>query len=118
MDVGPPFPADPQASEAVQPGKGPLDHPPVSSQASAVPGSASGDGRHDAASADLVAVDVVVVAAVGEQRVGLTARTADPATDRRDRVEQRQELSDVVAVAAGQQDSKRGAMPVGDQVVF
>jgi hypothetical protein len=60
----------------------------------------------------------VVVASVGEQRVGLTARTADPATDRRDRLEQWQELGDVVAVASGQQDRERGAVPVGDQVVF
>jgi hypothetical protein len=59
----------------------------VGSRASTVPGSASADDLHDAASADLVTVDVVVVTAVGEQRVRLTTRTTDAAADRRDRVE-------------------------------
>jgi hypothetical protein len=69
------------------------------------------------AGTDLVAVDVVVVAAVGEQGVGLAAGTADPASDRRDRARQGQEGGDVVAVAAGQQ-KREGAISVGDHVVF
>jgi hypothetical protein len=116
--VGSPFPADSQASEAVQPGEGPLYHPAVGAQAGAVSCSAAGDGGDDAAGSDLVAVDVVVVAAVGEERVGFAARSSDPASDRWDRVEQGQELGDVVAVAASQQDGERGAVSVGDEVVF
>ncbi len=118
VHVGPPFPADAQASEAVQPREAPLDHPPVGAQSGAMPGSTAGDGGNDAAFADLVAVDVVVVAAVGEERVGLAAGTADAAADRRDRVGQGQELGDVVAVTAGQQDGERGAVPVGDQMML
>ncbi|KOV97454.1 hypothetical protein ADL02_07385 [Streptomyces sp. NRRL WC-3723] len=67
MAVGSAFPADAEAAEAVEPGEGPLDHPTVGAQAGAVPGAAAGDGGDDAAGTDLVAVDVVVVAAVGEQ---------------------------------------------------
>lgn len=118
MDVGSAFPADAESLEAVEPGEGALDDPAVGAQAGAVPCSAAGDGRHDAAGADLVAVDVVVVPAVGEQRVRLPARTADPAADRRDRVEQRQELGDVVAVAAGQRDGQRDAGRVDQQMVL
>lgn len=118
MDVGPPFPADAQASKAVEPGEGPLDHPSIGAQSCAVPGAAAGDGWHDASLADLVAVKVVVVAAVGEERVRLAAGTADPATDRWDRVEQWQQLGDVIAVATRQQNRERGAVPVGDQVMF
>ena len=118
VDVGSAFPADAQASEAVQPGEGALDHPPVGAQSGAVTGAAAGDGRHDAAVADLVAVDVMVVAAVREQRVGPAAGAADPPPDRRDRVEQGQQLGDVVAVAAGQQDRERSAVPVGDQMML
>lgn len=40
------------------------------------------------------------------------------AADRRDRVEQRQQLSDVVVVAPNQQDRERGAVPIGDQTVL
>lgn len=118
VHVGPAFPAGSQAPEAMQPGKSPLDHPPIGTQPGAVPGAPAGDRRDDAAGADLVAVDVVVVAAVGEEGVGLAAAVADSAADRWDCVEQGHQLGDVVAVAAGQQDGERGAMPVGDQVVL
>lgn len=66
----------------------------------------------------MLTVDVAVVAAVGEQRVGLAAGLADSTADRRDGIEQRQELGDVVDVAAGQQDRKPSAVPVGDQMVL
>jgi hypothetical protein len=56
-------------------------------------------------SSDLIAVEAVVIASVREQRVGFATRPSDAVMDRRDRVEQRQELGDVVAVAAGQQDA-------------
>lgn len=118
MHVGSPLPPDPQTTEAVQPRKTPFDHPAIDAQSRTVPGTAAGDSRHDASGADLVAVDVVVVAAVGEQRIRLATRTADPATNRRNRVEQGQELGDVVAVAASQEDCQRGAVPISDQVVL
>jgi hypothetical protein len=72
----------------MQPRKTPLHHPAVGAQSGAVPGAASGNGRHDAAGTDLVAVDVVVIAPVGEERVRFAAGTANPAADRWDCVEQ------------------------------
>jgi hypothetical protein len=60
----------------------------------------------------------VVVAAVGEQHPGAAAGSAPPSADRRDGVDQRDQLSDVVAVAAGQGDSERKATGVADQVVL
>ena len=68
--------------------------------------------------AELAAVDVVVVAAVGEQLPRSAAGPAAPAPDRRDGVDQREELGDVVAVAAGQGDRERDAAGVADQVVL
>lgn len=86
VDVGSPFPSDAQASEAVQPRKTSLDHPAIGAQSGAVQGAAAGDHGHGAAGADLVAVDVVVVAAVGIQRVRLAAGPSDPVSDRGDRI--------------------------------
>lgn len=63
VEVGSPFPADAQASVAVQPGRTPLHDPAASARPSAMPGAAAGDRGRDATSTDLVAVDVVVVAA-------------------------------------------------------
>jgi len=76
VDISSAFPADTQASEAVQPSEGPLDHPPVGPQSCAIPGSTPCDRWHDAASVDLGAVQVVVIATVSEEPVWLTARAA------------------------------------------
>lgn len=67
VDVCSSFPADAEAFEAVEPGETALDDPAVGAQPSAVEGASAGDGRHDAALPDLVAIDVVVVPAVGEE---------------------------------------------------
>jgi hypothetical protein len=66
----------------VQPREASLDHPAVGAQSGAVPCSTPGDGRHDATFTDMIAVAVVVVAAVGEKRVGFAARSSYPAADR------------------------------------
>jgi hypothetical protein len=118
VDVGSAFPAGAEPFVAVEPGERPLDDPPVDAQAAAVRCAAAGDGRHDAAGSDLVAVDVMVVAAVGEDGLRLAARPPRPAPDGRDGIEQGHELVDVVAVAASEDDRERGAVPVGDQVML
>lgn len=66
MDVGSAFPTDAEAPEAVEPGEAPLDHPATGAEPRAVSGAAARDGRHDATGPDLVAVQVVIVATVGE----------------------------------------------------
>jgi hypothetical protein len=60
------FPADAEPFEAVEPGECPLNDPPVDAQTAAVGCAAPRDGRDDAAGSDVIAVDVVVVATVGE----------------------------------------------------
>lgn len=49
----------------MEPGEAALDHPTVDSQPRAVEGAVAGDGRHDAALWNLVAVNVVVVPSAG-----------------------------------------------------
>ncbi|KQW06929.1 hypothetical protein ASD08_04885 [Streptomyces sp. Root369] len=56
----------------------------------------------------------MVVAAVREEHVGPSARSADDSGHCRDLVEQGQELGDVVAIAAGQRHRERDALAVGD----
>jgi hypothetical protein len=107
-----------QPLEGVQPGEAALDDPPLAAQAGAVGDAAVGDARSDPAGAQLSAVDVVVVAAVGEQLPRSAAGSAAPSADRRDGVDQREELGDVVAVAAGQADRQRNAAGIADQVVL
>jgi hypothetical protein len=62
----------------------------------------------------------VVVAAIGEQQVGLLARATWLAGDWPgvQVVQQRQQLRDVVAVAAGQRDGEWDAGRVDEQMVL
>jgi hypothetical protein len=118
MEVGVYLVADAQAFELVEPGEGPLDDPAGLAQAGAVWGATAGDLGSDAASADDAAVFVEVVAAVGEEPLGSAPRSAAQSADGWYRVQQRDELGDVVAVSAGQRDGERGAVSVGDEVVL
>jgi hypothetical protein len=117
VDVAAALVAGAQSLEGVQPGEAALDDPAVAAQAGAVGDAAAGDPRSDPALAELTAVDVVVVAAVGEQLPWAPAGSAASAPDRRNGVDQRDQLGDVVAVAAGEADGQRDAAGVADQVV-
>ena len=102
----------------MEPGDGALDDPTEDAQAGAVWLSPFGDHGSDAALPQQATVLVVVVAAVGKERVGASTRSPDDAGNRGNLVDQRHELGDVVAVPAGQRDRQRNPGGVGDQVVL
>lgn len=87
-----------------------LPRPSGTAQPGSVPGGAPGDVRGDLEPADLVLVDLVVISAVGAQVLGVEQRPAALAADRRDGLDQRDQLGDVVAVVAGG-DWTAGAWP-------
>ena len=92
--------------------------PAVHAQAGAVPGATPGEVRGDLEPADLVPVDLVVIAAVGVQVLGAAQWLATLTADRRDGLDQRDQLGDVVAVAAGGDCRERDAVRFDDQVVL
>jgi len=110
--------ADEQPFELMQPGEGALDHPAVAAEPGAVPALAAGDLRFDPSLSHLTPVLVVVVAAIGAEPVGTTARTADASGDSRNRVEERDQLGDIVAVAARDRPGERDPCPVDQEVVL
>lgn len=118
MEIGSALVAGAEPSELVQPGEGALNDPAHLAQAGTVGDAASGDQRLDAPIPQQAAVLVEVVASVGIQTPGLAARTSAQTPDRRDGVEQRQELGDVVPVTAGEGDGERGSVAVDNQVVL
>jgi len=69
MDVVADLPADAQAAKPVQQSDRSFRDPAVDAEAGAVFGAAPGDARNDLHGADPVAIGLVVVAAVGIQRV-------------------------------------------------
>jgi hypothetical protein len=99
--------ADEEASAVVEPGEGAFDDPTVLAKRGAVLGLTAGDHWLDPAFPDQPAVLVVVVAAIGEQRLGPSTRPPDSATDGRHPVEEVEQLGDVVAVAAGERPGQR-----------
>ena len=110
--------ADEQPLEVMEPGKGALDDPAGAAEPGAVVGVAAGDLRFDPPAAELAPVLVVVVAAVGGQPLGPSAGPADLAAHGRDGLDQRDELGDVVAVAAGDRPGKRDPGRVYEQVML
>lgn len=118
MDLVAAVVADEQPLEVMQPGEGALDDPAGAAEAGAVRGLTTGDLGCDAAAAELAPVLVVVVAAVGGQSLGAAARPADLAPHRRDPLEQRDQLGDVVAVAARERPGERDPARVDEEMVL
>jgi hypothetical protein len=112
--------ADAQAAEVVQVGKAALDHPALAPEPRAVGGAAAGDPVGDPPGPQDAPVLVVVIAAVGQDEVGLCPRPADLAGDRPGAkvIKQRHKLGDVVAVGAGQRDGQRDAGRIDQEVVL
>jgi len=102
----------------MQPGEAALHDPALGAEAGTVLAAPSADQGRDAACPQSSPVAVVVVAAVGEQAAGLLERVPDAAAQRRHRVEQGEQLRDVVAVATGQQAGERDAAGFDDEVVL
>jgi hypothetical protein len=118
VEVGAAFVAGAEPFELVQPGECALDHPADLAQSGAVGDAPSGDHGFDATFPQQAAVLVEVVAPVGVQAPGFAARASPSLPNRRDRVEQGQELGDVVSVAASERHGEWGSVAVDDQVVL
>jgi hypothetical protein len=110
--------ADEQALVVVQPGEGAFDDPADAAEPGAVLGLAAGDLRLDLARAQFAPVFVVVVAAVSGDPVGLSSRSADLAAHGRYSLDQRDQLGDVVAVAAGDCPRERDPGRVYEKVML
>jgi hypothetical protein len=107
VDLGAAVVADEQSLEVMQPGEGALDDPARSSQAGAVLRLAARDLGSDPALAQLPAVLVVVVAAISGNASRPATRTANLPTHGRHSFNQRDQLGDVVTVAARDRPGER-----------
>jgi hypothetical protein len=113
-----PLVADKQPLELVQVGEGAFDDPSDPAEAGAVLGLAAGNHGTNASLAEESAVLVVVVASVADELVRAAPRSPDPAAHVGHGVEQRDQLRDVVTVAAGQRPGKRRPVRVDEEVVL
>jgi len=118
VDLGAAVVAHEQALEVVQPGEGALDDPAGATEPGAVLGLAAGDLGGDPELTQQTSVLVVVVAAVGGDPLRATTRPADQAAYGRYALEEREQLGDVVAVAAGQRPGERDTAGVYQEMVL
>jgi hypothetical protein len=81
-------------------------------------GLAARDLRSDGTLPELAAASVVVVATVGAETIGSAPWPPDLAPDRRDTVEERNQLGAVMAVAAGEHPGERDPGRVYEKVML
>lgn len=102
----------------VEPSEGALDDPAGAAESGAVLGLATGDLGSDAKLAQQAPVLVVVVAAVGGDPLRPSAWAADLAAYGWHALEERDQLRDVVAVAAGDRPGERDPGGVYEKVML
>jgi hypothetical protein len=95
-----------------------LDNPPRGTQAATMFGTATGDHRDDTALLQGSAMRVGIVSTIALQDLGLTLRAPYLASYRRNAVNQRNELSDIVIVGGRQDRIQRNALRICDEVVL
>jgi len=107
-----------QTPEVVQPADRALDYPAGHTESAAVRLATTCDLSRDALCVQHTTVLVVVVAAITLNERWLGKWTAALAANRRDRLDERDQLRNVVAVGTGQNHRERDALRFGDEVVF
>ncbi|MCY1262954.1 hypothetical protein D9M68_135960 [compost metagenome] len=118
VNVGPTIEANAKTAEVMKPGVSPFNHPAEFSQATAVFGAAPRNHRLDTALAQSLAMRVGIVATISKDDLGLLKRPAARAADRNYRIDERQQLRDIVAVGAGQDGTDGDAIGIDEDMVL
>ncbi len=118
MNVSAALETNTEATEVMRPGMRAFNDPAIFAKAAAVFGTALGDHWLDTAIAQRSSMSLGVVSTIGIDHTRSVQWVAAQSANRRNRVNQRQQLRDVVDVRAGQDRGKRRAAGVGDDVVL
>src|SRR5690349_1227124 len=112
MDVGAALVADGEPAEAVQPGQGALDHPPVPAQSFAGFDAFTGNPAFDAAPSEVSAAVTRIVSFIGVEFFGPSTRATQAALDGRDGIQQGLENQAVVLVRPRDLYGQRDAVAI------
>ena len=118
MDLGESLIADSQTMEIMEPSMRTFDYPSILSESAAVLSAALGEYRFNTPFAQSASVCFGVVSAVSIDDLGFLQRAAANATDDWNRVDQRQQLCDVMAIGAGQNNRERHPVCVSSDMVL
>ncbi len=118
MNVGSTLKANAKTTKIVQPCVSPLDHPAEFAESATVFCTALGDHRFDTARTKPLTMRLGVVAAICVDDLGLAKRSAAYAANGRDRVNERQQLGNVVTIRASQDCTDGHAVGVDEDVML
>ena len=118
MNARPTFVAHVESAKSVQPGQRALHDPPRAAEAAAVRCAALGELGVDPASMQRVAVRLRIVSAVALNQPWLSHGATRTTAERRNRIDQRQQLGNVVAVRGREQRGQRDAARLRENVVL
>jgi hypothetical protein len=113
VDVGTTLEADPESSELVKPGNGSFDHPTEDAESAAMFGITSCDQCADSHRLKRVAMRLRIVTSVRNKYYGFASRVSGFSSNVGNRIDQRNELSDIMRVGASEKDCKWNAVSVG-----
>lgn len=107
-----------EASKPMEPGERALDDPARPAESAAVAAIAAGQHGRDAAQPQCGAMPLRVVSAVALHPARAPTRRSGAAPDRRHRIDQVQELANIVAISGRQPRDERNPVRVGKNVMF
>ena len=118
MNIITTFITNSQSTKLVQPSKCSLDHPAKYTKATAVFSSAFGQKRIYAQLMQCISMGLTVISSITQNTIRSFTRTTYFARNRRNRLDQRQKLSYIVAVGSGNFRRERDAVSIGNNVMF
>jgi hypothetical protein len=118
MDLGESLVANSQTMKIMEPGVRTFDYPSILSHSTAMLGSALCQNRFNTSFVQFPAVCFGVVSAISIDELRLSQRAASNAADGWNRVDQRQQLRDVMAIGTGQDNRKWHPVCVGRDMVL
>ncbi len=118
MDLGKSLVANSKTMEIMEPSMSTFDYPSIFSKATAMLSAALCKNGFDAPIAQFLPVCFGVVSAIGVDDLRLLQRAPADATDGWNRVDERQQLCDVMAICTGQDDRERHPICVGSNMVL
>ena len=118
MHTSPTFVAHVETAKSVKPGQRALNDPARAAQPAPVRRPALGELAVDPASMQRIAMRLRIVAAVTLDQAGFAPRATGASAQRRNGVDQRQQLGNVVPVGAGEQRRQRDPARLGENMVL
>ncbi len=118
MDLGQSLVADSQTMEIMEPGMSTFDYPSILSKSAAMFSAALCENRFNTPIAQFLSVCFGVISAICIDHLRLLQGATAYATDDWNRVDERQQLCDVMAIRTGQDDRERHPVCVGRDMVL